>query len=354
WGFQPLMADFAPAAYKHYVLTQQPNDYMFCGPAGAGYTYTFIHPDPHAFLRYSKSYMERCDLDIPYITNWNDYTNWQEVDVPWFNPILFKELDNAIGYIRGMGESAFDPSYNLGDKPYLFCGEGLHSPDKDDVATVRNFIEANPNRPLFIPLLINITISMERLRKITTELKDYDIEYVRLDDLMHLVKSAYKQGLISDDLYPNKKGNEKLLSMEAANKWSGVKKSMEVLKPILNAKTESKALVLMNTKEAGLALGVEITTKDGVDVLAFALCKSMFNLVKNTLNYKGIYVNKRVDAVNQFVSMFSSWNGVSGLSDLIHIWQHWDELTFKWNDIVSMGRRLSKVYDQADELYKNS
>jgi hypothetical protein len=351
WGFLPLLADIAPAVYLHYITTQQPNDYMFCGPAGAGYTYTHLHPDPHAFLRYSKFYMERCDLKIPYITNWNDYTNWQEVDVPSFNPILYKELDNCIGYVRGMGESAFDPHYNFKDKPFLFCGEGLHAPDKDDVATVRNFIEANPNRPLFIPLLINVTISMERIRKITTDLKDYNIEYVRLDDLMYLIKSAYKQGFSTEDLYPNRKGNEKILSMEAAEKWPGTKAGIEKLTPILTAQTEAKALALMNTKEAGLALGQEITKEDGVDILAFALCESMFSLVKTTLNYKGIYVNKRVEAVNQFIGMFSSWDDVDGLSDLIHIWQHWDEMTFQWEEIVSMGRRLIKVYHQADGLF---
>ncbi len=338
WGFLPLLADIAPAVYKHYITTQQPNDYMFCGPSGAGYTYTHIHPDPKSFLRYSKSYMERCDLKVPYITNWNDYTNWQEVDVPSFNPTLLKELDNCIGYVRGMGESAFDPHYNFKDKPFLFCGEGLHVPDKDDVATVRNFIDANPNRPLFIPLLINITITMERLRKITTDLKDYDIEYVRLDDLIYLTKSAYKQGMITEDLYPNRKGNEKILSMEASEKWKGIKAENEKLTPILTAKTKVKALAMMNTKEAGLALGQKITNEDAADILAFALCESMFKLVKNVLNYKGIYVNKRVDAVNQFVGKFSSWNDVDGLSDLIHIWQHWDELTFKWDNIMSMGK----------------
>ncbi len=352
WGFQPLMADIAPAVYKHYIKTQQPNDYMFCGPAGAGYTYTYLHPDPHAFLRYSKFYMERTSLNIPYITNWNDYTNWQEVDVPSFNPILFKELDNCIGYVRGMGESAFEPNYNFKDKPFIICGEGLHKPDKDDVATIRNFIEANPNRPLFVEVLINISIPMERIRRITTELKEYDIDYVRLDDFMHLIKSAYKQGLITEDLYPNRKGNEKILSREAAEKWNGTKSSIEQLAPILKARTEARGLALMNTKEAGLALGQEITDEDKADVLAFALCKSMFSLVKTVLNYKGIYVNKRVDAVNQFTGMFSSWKGIDGLSDLIHIWQHWDELTFQWGEIVSMGRRLLKVYQQADGLFK--
>jgi len=352
WGFLPLLADIAPAVYKHYIRTQQPDDYMFAGPAGAGYTYSYMHPDPPAFLRYSKFYMERCGLNMAYITNWNDYTNWQEVDVPSFNDILFKELDNCIGYVRGMGESAFEPNYNFKDKPFVFCGEGLHMPDKDDVATVRNFIEANPNRPLFIALLANISIPTERMHKITTALKDYPIEYVRLDDLIYLIKSAYSQGLITEDLYPNREGNEKILSMEAAEKWPGAKASFEKLTPILTAQTKSEGLARMNTKEAGLALGQRITEEDSADILAFALSESMFSLVKTLLNYKGIYVNKRVDAVNQFVTMFSKWDDVSALSILIHNWQHWDELTFKWDEIVSLGRKLANVYKQADGVFK--
>jgi len=352
WGFLPLLADIAPAVYKHYIGTQQSNDYMFAGPSGAGYTYSYMHPDPPAFLRYSKFYMERCGLNMAYITNWNDYTNWQEVDVPSFNDILFKELDNCIGYVRGMGESAFEPNYNFKDKPFIICGEGLHVPDKDDVATVRNFIEANPNRPLFIALLANISIPLERMRKITTELKEYDIDFVRLDDLITLIKSAYSQGLITEDLYPNRKGNEKILSMEAAEKWPGIKSGFERLTPILTAPTKSDALRLMNTNEAGLALGQEITDEDGVDILAFALSESMFSLVKNVLNFKGIYVNKRVEAVNQFVTMFSKWDDIGALSTLIHNWQHWDELTFEWAEIVSLGRKLGNLYKQADRLFK--
>ena len=352
WGFQPLTADVAPAVYKYYINTQKDNDYMFCGPAGAGYTYTYQHPDPRKFLQYSKHYMLRTDLNLPYITNWNDYTNWQEVDVPEFNPILFKELDNAIGYVRGMGESPFEPNYNFKDKPYVTCGEGLHIPDKDDVATMRNFIEANPNRPLFIPVIINISVSVDRVRKIVTDLKKYDIDYVRLDDFMYLIKNAYDQGLTTEVLYPNREGNEKILSLEAPAQWEGTMKNIERIAPALKARTEKKALQAMNTKKAGLALGQTITDDDKADVLAFELCKDMFSLVKNVLNFKGIYVNKRIESINEFIKMFPDWDGVDTLPKLVFIWQNWDNLTFKWDDIVSMGRGLYKLSLRADKLIK--
>ena len=352
WGFQPLTADVAPAVYKYYINNQKENDYMFCGPAGAGYTYTYQHPEPRNFLRYSKHYMLRTDLNIPYITNWNDYTNWKEVDVPEFNPILFKELDNAIGYVRGMGEDPFESNYNFKDKPYVTCGEGLHIPDKDDVATMRNFIEANPNRPLFIPVIINISVSVERVTKIVKDLKEYDIDYVRLDDFMYLIKSAYNQGMITEVLYPNRKGNEKILALEAPGQWEGTKKNIERLAPALKARSDKKALEAMNTKEARLALGQEITDEDKADVLAFELCKDMFSLVKNVLNYKGIYVNKRIESIDQFIKMFPDWDGVDALPKLVHLWQNWDNLTFEWKEIVTLGRKLYKLSQQADHFIK--
>ncbi|GEM_PF-1316499 len=354
WGFQPLTADVAPAVYKFYINNQKENDYMFCGPAGAGYTYTYQHPQPRNFLRYSKHYMQRCDLNIPYITNWNDYTNWQEVDVPEFNDILFKELDNAIGYVRGMGESPFEPNYNFKDKPYVTCGEGLHIPDKNDVATMRNFIEANPNRPLFIPVIINISVSVKRVQKIVDDLKEYDIDYVRLDDFMHLIKSAFNQGLITETLYPNRKGNEKILTFEAPAQWQSTKKNIERLAPALKARTEKKALEAMNSKDAGLALGQAIADEDKADVLAFELCKDMFALIKNVLNYKGIYVNKRIESVDKFIKMFPDWKGIDALPELANLWQNWDSLTFAWKDIVALGRKFYKLSQQADKYISNA
>ena len=352
WGFLPLLADIGPAMYKYYVDNMNDTDYMVAGPSGAGYTYTHLHPNPRLFLRYSKHYMQRCDLKVVHITNWNDYTNWQEVDVPWFNPILFTELDNCVGYVRGMGESAFEPNYNFKDKPFVFCGEGIHRNDKDDVATIRNFIQANPNRPLFVFVLINVAVDTKRIQRIVDELTEYNIEYVRLDDFMHLIKSAYNQGLITEDLYPNRKGNEQIMRQEAPANWRGTKANIEKLIPILRARSEEEALSRMNSPRANLAKGQAITNEDKADVLAFELCKNMFRLVKNVLNYKGIYVNKRIESVQQFIQLFGNWDGIASLPLLVDFWRKWDSTTIKWKEIVRIGRDFIKIYQQADQMFK--
>ncbi len=354
WGFLPLVADIAPAMYRHYVATMTPQDYMVAGPSGAGYTYPHLYPDPKQFLRYSKYYMQKCGLEVVNITNWNDYTNWQEKDVPWFNPLLFKEMDNCLGYVRGMGESAFEPHYNFGDKPYVFCGEGLHAPDKDDVATMKNFIEANPNRPLFIFCLINISIRMERIKKIVDALKDDPVEFVRLDDFMHLIKSAYRQKLITEDLYPNRSGNEAILSMEAAASWAKNMADVSKLVPILEADHETEALARMNADAAGLALGQAITDEDKADILAYSLCMNMYSLVKNVLNVKGTNVNLKQDSVDTFIKQYGHWEGSESITSLAAMWNDWDALTFQWSDVVRIGRQFLKVCRKANELFQKA
>ena len=351
WGFLPLVADLAPAMYLYYIDEMKDNDYMIAGPSGAGYTYPHMYADPRQFLRYTKFYMQKCGLEIVNITNWNDYTNWQEVDLPDFNPILFKELDNCLGYVRGMGESAFEPHYNFGDKPYVFCGEGIHRGDKDDVDTIKSFIEANPNRPLFIFSLINIATKIDRIQKVVESMDMFDIEYVRLDDFMHLIKSAHKQGLITEDLYPNRKGNEQILIKEALAGWQSTRSSIQTLIPVIEAPSEKKALEEMNAEKAQLALGQKITDEDKADILAFALCENMFRLAKNVLNLQGINVNLRKESIDKFVEMYGNWAGIDAFKKLINMWQNWDQLSFKWAEIILIGKQFLKIYRQSEELF---
>jgi len=295
--------------------------------------------------------MQRCGLEMVHITNWNEYTNWQEVDLPEFNPMLFKELDNCIGYMRGMGESAFESHYNFGDRPYIFCGEGLHVPDKDDVATVRNFIEANPNRPLFIYCLSNISVGPERIKAVIDGLKEYAIDYVRLDDFVYLLKDAYRQGLITEDLYPNRKGNEQILVQEAPANWSGTKEVFDRLAPIVNADTMEAALDAINCKEARLALGQPIPREEMADVLTFALCESMFALVRDVLNCNGIHVNSKGESILNFLRLYDNWRDVDVTTDLFAQWNAWDEREIVWETVRLWGRKLLSVYAQADNLF---
>jgi hypothetical protein len=354
WGFLPLLADLAPALYLHYINEMNDNDYMVAGPSGAGYTYPFMYDDPRQYLRYSKFYMQKCGLEIVHHTNWNDYTNWQDVDLPDFNQLLYEELDNCIGYVRGMGESAFEQHYNFGDKPYVFCGEGMHRGDKDDVDTIKSFIDANPNRPLFIFSLNNIATKVERMKKVVDSLDEYDIEYVRLDDFMYLINDAYQRGLITEDLYPNRKGNEQILIKEAPASWQNTRAAIKKLEPIIKAPNEKKALVELNSDEANLARGQQITDEDKSDILAFALCESMFGMAKDVFNLQGVYVNLRKETIEKMITMYKDWPGIESLSQLMKMWEEWEERTFNWQEVVRIGKNFLKVVKEADRLFSSN
>jgi len=351
FGFLPLLPDVAPAMFSFFVKTQKPEDYMVAGPAGAGYTYMHLHPEPRKFLRYSKHYLQKCGLEVVHITNWNDDTNWQEVDVPWFNPILFEEWDQCVGFVRGMGESAFEPHYNLGDIPYVFCGEGMHTQDEDDVGTIRSFIEANPNRPLFLFCLNNVSVTTERIEKVVQGLGSYAIEYVRLDEFMRLLKEAYAKGWVTEDLYPDTAGNQEILKKEAPGNWVNTKGDIARILPILTAENDREALVRMNDGKARLAFGDEITEEDAGDVLAFTLCERMFSLVKDVLNLHGVYVNPKMASVDRFMEMHGDWEKSAVVRQLAEVWLNWDQAPNDWTRTRALGADFVRVFERADALF---
>ncbi len=192
---------------------------------------------------------------------------------------------------------------------------------------------------------------MERIQKVVDSLDTYDIEYVRLDDFMHLIKSAYKQGLITEDLYPNREGNEQILIKEAPAAWQNTKAAIKRLEPIIKAPNEKKALFELNSDEANLAQGQFITDEDKSDILAFALCESMFGLAKNVLNLQGIYVNLRKESIEKITNMYKEWSGINSLNQLMKMWEEWEQRTFAWKEVVGIGQDFLKVFKQADRLF---
>jgi len=71
------------------------------------------------------------------------------------------------------------------------------------------------------------------------------------------------------------------------------------------------------------------------------------------LNYKGIYVNKRMESIETFKGMFPKWEGMDALPKLVNIWENWDKLTIQWDDIVSTGREFLVVYQAAARLFSS-
>jgi len=341
WGFLPLAYDLMPGTVKYYMENTQPTDYFVAGPAGATYTYPYLHPDPSKFLKITDDYMNRCGLTTVHMTNWNDRDWWQEVELPNFYNKLQTYLPNSIGFVRGMGESAFEKHYIGNGKPYIFCGEGIHRGD-DVHKTMKDFIDANPQRPLFIYSLVNHSVPMGEIKEAMDKFSIGEVEAVHLDELLLLADKAFKEGKITADLYPDKTGIRKIMSREAKGKWTSFFKNLnELAKESIGNKDEYMKSVMKTP------VGVEPIISG--DHLAFTTIWNSMTLVKLSLESKGIYVNHKPTAVKQFLEEYSAINDHQVVSDLHNLWNEWHLKNPSYSDAKKLTSRLLNVAIQIDK-----
>lgn len=78
WTISPVLADTAPALYRHYQKTATENDLLVCGPSGAGYTYGGSWPraDFDAYTEVTGRYLRLTGLDLVYAYNNRDESGW--------------------------------------------------------------------------------------------------------------------------------------------------------------------------------------------------------------------------------------------------------------------------------------
>ena len=341
WGFLPLAYDLMPGTVKYYIENTQPTDYFVAGPAGATYTYPYLHPDPSKFLKITDDYMNKCGLTTVHMTNWNDRDWWQEVELPSFYDELQTYLPNSIGFVRGMGESAFEKHEIGNGKPYIFCGEGIHRGD-DVYKTMKNFIDANPNRPLFIYSLVNHSVPMGEIKIAMDKFDEDDVEAVHLDELLLLADKAFKEGKITSDLYPDKTGIKDILSREAKDKWSGFFKNLNKLGNETSGSENEYIKSVMQTP-----VGVEPIVSG--DHLAFTTIWNSMTLVKLSLESKGIYVNHKPTAVKQFLEEYSNIKDFQVIAELQNLWNEWYQKNPSYSDAQELTSRLLKVATQIDK-----
>jgi hypothetical protein len=335
WGFLPMAYDFLPAMVDYYFKNLKPTDYFVAGPAGATYTYPHLHPNPRKFLRLSQQYMDKCGLTTVHMTNWNDRDWWQEVDLPHFPALLRETMPNCVGYTRGMGESAFEKHYIEGGQPFIFCGEGLHR--GDDIYKVMNeFIEASPNRPLFIYCLVNHTMPIADTKAAMDRFSKDQVELVHLDELLLLIEKAYEEGKITEELYPEKAGIKKLLARDAKKSWPGFNKSIADAREVY---IQGETFYLQEVRKS--AIGLEAINP--ADFLAFATIWQAMKMVKIALESKGIYVNHKPTANKQFVEEFKNVPDVDLVLELQKQWDNWHKTTFEFDSAIKYAERLANI-----------
>ena len=341
WGFLPFAYDLMPGTVKYYMENLKPTDYFVAGPAGATYTYPYLHPDPSKFLKITDDYMNRCGLKTVHMTNWNDRDWWQEVEIPDFYNQLQRYLPNSIGFVRGMGESAFEKHEIGKGKPYIFCGEGIHRGD-DVYQTMKDFIDANPNRPLFIYSLVNHSVPMGEIKNAMDKFPENEVEAVHLDELLLLADKAFDEGKITSELYPDKTGIKKILAKDAKKVWPGFLKKFKKLATECSS-SEEEYIKYVSKKP----VGVEPIVSG--DHLAFTTIWDSMTLVKLSLESKGIYVNHKPTALKEFLIEYSNIKDVQVVSELHDLWNSWHQKNPSYNDAKKLTARLLNVVNQIDK-----
>jgi hypothetical protein len=346
WGFLPMAYDLMPGMVHYYLQNMQPNDYFVAGPAGATYTYPHLHPNPQKFLRLSDYYMKKCGLTTVHMTNWNDRDWWQEVEVPGYHTTLRENLPDCVGYVRGMGESAFEKHYIAGGKPFLFCGEGIHR-GNDIYQTMKDFIDACPNRPLFIYNLVNHTMPMDQIKSAMDRFPKDTVELVHLDELLILVEKAFEQGKISEELYPEKEGLKNILAREARQAWPSFIKNLLELQLKYKNGEEAYAEQIRET-----AIGLEEVIPG--NFLAFATIWNGMRLVKLSLESKGIYVNHKPTANKQFLNEFRHISDVELIKELQDLWDSWHQKSVDFKQARILADRLLKITEHINNQHFNN
>jgi hypothetical protein len=341
WGFLPLAYDLMPGTVQYYLENMKPGDYFVCGPAGATYTYPFLHPTPEKFLNLSNEYMQKCGLATIHMTNWNDRDWWQEVELPGFHDKLKRAMPGAVGFVRGMGESAFEEHFLGNGQPYIFCGEGIHRGD-DVYKVMKDFIDACPNRPLLIYSLVNHSVPMGEVKAAMDRFSPDEVEAVHLDELLLLADKAFIEGKITADLYPEKEGLKDILAKEAKQKWPAFFNELKELEAISSGSAEQ-----FNNHVRQLPIGSEITIPG--DFLAFNTIWYSMTLVKLSLESKGIYVNHKPSAAEKFLEEFEDVNDAGVVGELQKLWENWHQETPSFTYAQKMMKRLVNLTEELDK-----
>lgn len=156
WTSTPLLLDAAPAILDHYRRTATENDLLVSGPSSVGYFYADPWPGDHfaAFLKSTRSYVERSGMTIPYVLN---RVNHRDVPLSAEKAVVYRDQHRAPGILLGWGN-------RFGDRVL----EGLPVSEIRGVGTVeegqRVLAEARKNWDGKSPLFLSVGLFAWQLK----------------------------------------------------------------------------------------------------------------------------------------------------------------------------------------------
>lgn len=205
WGIPPKLLDLAPAVLQYLYRTKTQNDYFIADISGLAWHLTdhFDFNDFPEMLIVTADYFEKLDIRVvKLMADRND----DIVDLIYLNK--FVDTYPAIkGFVEGYWPPA-EQGFIIARERYPSIRLAINEPRSDGgvlkaVDVITSVIDATSNRYLFLPIIYNIYSDSYRTRtqtlfdkldSIRTFLSDKysDIEYVRLDVMMELIKEHYE------------------------------------------------------------------------------------------------------------------------------------------------------------------
>jgi hypothetical protein len=317
WEMQPLMLHLGPGMLRYYYDTMSANDYFVAGPSGAGYTYPSRQPDPVGYLRFSRHYMDRCDLRAIWIMNQHPAEYHREVDDPVFARQLREVFPEGAGFVRGYVEGAFEEHF-LGDgPPYLHTMLHL-APDTDIEPALRTLAKGHGQGPLFLAVHVREQVDMGDVQRAMDRLYPEGFTPVALDDFMHLLKKAIEAGISRTQLFPHRGALQAQLIEAGEKNWPTVHGRIQEYKKLLSLPDEE----LWHALHEGSG---RFHPDPLPDVLAYRIVTDMLDLVKAALNREGLYVNHKARSVVDFVNRYSHLPQIECIREVYALWQNWEQ-----------------------------
>jgi len=210
---------------------------------------------------------------------------------------------------------------------------------------MKDFIDACPNRPLFVYNLVNHSIPVDQIKTAMDRFPEDEVELVHLDELLLLTQKAYKEGKITNELYPEKDGLRNILAKEARQAWLSF---YNALQDYQAQYSEGESSFIENMRS--LPIGLEDINSG--EFLAFATIWDSMKLVKIALESKGIWVNHKPPATKQFQEEFAHLDDVILINELQKFWDDWHNLNFNFVDAENLANRLFDLAGQINTILK--
>ena len=229
WWMAPRLADdLGPALLEYYYETKGPQDYLLCGPSGAGYNYLSQFRDREGYLALTRRYLQAVDLRALMVINRvvqrlpgravAHRTAAGEVPLPldergglveqdknehgadWVDPGVVADyaaaLPQVLGFFQGFEPVVGEEHRFVGEIPWIPTQVMVDGPAQA-MADIERCLAGRP-RPAFVSATVNMCGPMvrrmfEQLSQLMVMLEARGYRVVRPDVFLALRREAHRE-----------------------------------------------------------------------------------------------------------------------------------------------------------------